>query len=291
MSYKVFIDEFPTMDSFWKFCETAPNNEAFEGMHKSSKTGAERKAFTGTETLDEALDLFRNGYDAGAKAIRCDASGFSRQVQRAQVRNYYVGACPNVPRAMQGLPDAMRQVYRVPQKQRVVSVFYDASAHCGVGARDMQRAATLFYGAVNALERAGVRVEITVGEAVKFTSNDAKTKLLVSPAIVVKRASERADTGRLGFVLTHPSFLRRLIFKFTETCPHITRDYREGCYGYGTPAAIDNGDSAAFVEEMKRRNPNAVYIGVSKILNEKTLGTEQGILDYMQREAAAGGAQ
>ena len=289
MSYKIFIDEFPTMDSFWKFCETAPNNEAFEGIYKSAKIGAERKAFTGTSTLDEALELFRNGYDAGVRAIHCDGSGFSRQVQRAQVRNYYVGACPNVPRAMQGLPDAMRQVYRVPQKQRVITVFYDVCASANVGAKKMQEAAKRFYAAVNALEKSGVRVEILVGEAVQYEGG--RETVLVSPAIVVKRASERGDSGRLGFVLTHPSFLRRLMFKYSEVCTHLGEAQKSGSWGYGRVVAHDANASKLFLSELSRRYKDAVYMGVTKILMDKQLATEQGILDYMRREAAAGGAQ
>ena len=289
MSYKIFIDEFPTMDSFWKFCETAPNNAAFGNRHESDLTGRDKFEFTGTKTLEEALNLFRNGYDAGAKAIRCDASGFSRQVQRAQVRNYYVGACPNVPRAMQGLPDAMRQVYRVPQKQRVITVFYDVCAAGYVGAEKMQEAAKRFYAAVNALEKSGVRVEIIVGEAVTYEGG--RETVLVSPAITVKKASERGDSGRLGFVLTHPSFLRRLMFKYSEACTHLGKEQEPGSWGYGHVVARDANERKSFLSELSRMYKDAVYMGVTKILEDKQLATEQGILDYMRSEAAAGGAQ
>ena len=289
MSYKIFIDEFPTMDSFWKFCETAPNNAAFGNRHESDSTGGGRFEFTGTKTLEEALNLFRNGYDAGAKAINCDGSGFSRQVQRAQVRNYYVGACPNVPRAMQGLPDAMRQVYRVPQKQRVITVFYDVCASGCVGAEEMQEAAKRFYAAVNALEKSGVRVEILVGEAVTYEGG--RETVLVSPAITVKKASERGDSGRLGFVLTHPSFLRRLMFKYSEVCTHLGKEHEPDSRGYGHVVAYDASSSESFLRELSRMYKGAVYMGVTKILNDEELKTEQGILDYMRSEAAAGDAQ
>jgi hypothetical protein len=96
----------------------------------------------------------------------------------------------------------------------------------------------------------------------------------------------------LGFVLTHPSFLRRLMFKYSEVCTHLTKEQESDSWGYGTVVARSRSESEAFLKELSRMYKGAVYMGVTKILEDKQLSTEQGIIDYMRRSAAQnGGAQ
>lgn len=87
------------------------------------------------------------------------------------------------------------------------------------------------------------------------------------------------------------SFLRRLMFKYSEVCTHLGKEQESWSREYGRVVARDGNASAAFLSELSRRYNDAVYMGVTKILNDKEQKTEQGILDYMRREAAAGGAQ
>ena len=190
----IYAQKFETMDRFFKFITTAQNNKVFADCHDSDRNS---EKFAGTKDFAEAAELFRNGWDAGLTKIKAGKGGdFSSPAPRALVRNYYVGACPNVPRALQGFPDAMRQIYRTPQKQKVVTIFVDMCVSGTLDKDRYQKVGGYIYQAIKAIEEQGTRVEIITGFADSIgTTRWAAEELIICPEITLKKASETLDAG------------------------------------------------------------------------------------------------
>lgn len=283
----IYAQKFETMDSFFKFITTAQNNKVFADEHDSER---KPKNFAGTENFAEAAELFRNGWDAGLEKIKAGKGGdFASQAPRALVRNYYVGACPNVPRALQGLPDAMRQVYRTPQKQKVVTIFVDMCVP-GMLDKDMyQKVGGYIYQAIKAIEEQGTRVEIITGFADSIRQNrSAAEELIICPEITLKKASETLDAGRLSFALVHVGMFRRLCFKYIETCPcELLNGSRAGDYsprGYGVVAMANDKIAAKFNKYMKKTHENAVVLYMSKLARNKEITSGEKLLELIKSE-------
>lgn len=283
----IYTQKFETMDSFFKFITTAPNNKVFADCHDSDRNP---KSFCGTKNFSEAAELFRNGWDAGLEKIKAGKGGdFSSPAPRALVRNYYVGACPNVPRALQGLPDAMRQVYRTPQKQKVVTIFVDM---CVPGLMDKdkyQKVGGYIYQAIKAIEEQGTRVEIITGFADSIRQNrSAAEELIICPEITLKKASETLDAGRLSFALVHVGMFRRLCFKYIETCPcELLNGSRAGDYspsGYGIVAMANKEIAAKFKKYMKKTHENAVVLYMSKLAQNREITSGEKLLELIKSE-------
>ena len=283
----IYAQKFETMDSFFKFITTAQNNKVFSDKHES-ETNSEK--FAGTKDFAEAAELFRNGWDAGLTKIKAGKGGdFSSPAPRALVRNYYVGACPNVPRALQGLPDAMRQVYRVPQKQKVVTIFVDMCVSGMMDKDRYQKVGGYIYQAIKAIEEQGTRVEIITGFADSIgTTRRAAEELIICPEITLKKASETLDAGRLSFALVHVGMFRRLCFKYIETCPcellngSRARDYSPS--GYGVVAMANEEIAEKFDKYMKKTHKNAVVLYMSKIARNKEITSGEKLLELIKSE-------
>lgn len=283
----IYTQKFETMDSFFKFITTAHNNKVFADKHKSDRNP---ENFAGTKNFSEAAELFLNGWDAGLEKIKAGNGGdFASPAPRALVRNYYVGACPNVPRALQGLPDAMRQVYRPPQKQKVVTVFIDM---CVSGVLDKDRyhkVGGYIYQAIKAIEEQGARVEIITGFADSIgTNRRAAEELIICPEITLKKASETLDAGRLSFALVHVGMFRRLCFKYIETCPcELLNGSRAGDYnpdGYGVVAIANEEIAAKFKKYMKKTHENAVVLYMSKLAQNREITSGEELLELIKSE-------
>lgn len=283
----IYTQKFETMDSFFKFITTARNNKAFADCHYS-ESNPER--FAGTKTFSEAAELFRNGWDAGLEKIKAGKGGdFASPAPRALVRNYYVGACPNVPRALQGLPDAMRQVYRTPQKQKVMTVFIDMCVSGMLDKDRYQKVGGYIYQAIKAIEEQGTRVEIITGFADSIRRNrSAAEELIICPEITLKKASETPDAGRLSFALVHVGMFRRLCFKYIETCPcELLNGSRAGDYsprGYGIVAMANKEIAAKFKKYMKKTHENAVVLYMSKLAQNKEITSGEKLLELIKSE-------
>ena len=283
----IYAQKFETMDSFFKFITTAQNNKVFADCHDSDRNS---EKFAGTKDFAEAAELFRNGWDAGLTKIKAGKGGdFSSPAPRALVRNYYVGACPNVPRALQGFPDSMRQIYRTPQKQKVVTIFVDMCVSGTLDKDRYQKVGGYIYQAIKAIEEQGTRVEIITGFADSIgTMRSAAEELIICPEITLKKASETLDAGRLSFALVHVGMFRRLCFKYIETCPcellngSRARDYSPS--GYGIVAMANEEIAAKFKKHMKKTHKNAVVLYMSKLARNKEITTGEKLLEIIKTE-------
>lgn len=283
----IYEQKFETMDSFFKFITTAQNNKVFADCHDSESNP---EIFAGTKNFSEAAELFRNGWDAGLEKIKAGKGvDFASPAPRALVRNYYVGACPNVPRALQGLPDAMRQVYRTPQKQKVVTVFADMCVSCMLDKDMYQKVGGYIYQAIKAIEEQGTRVEIITCFADRIgTTRRAAEELIICPEITLKKASETLDAGRLSFALVHVGMFRRLCFKYIETCPcELLNGSRAGDYSprrYGAVAMANDEIAAKFNKYMKKTHENAVVLYMSKLAQNKNITSGEKLLELIKSE-------
>ena len=283
----IYAQKFETMDSFFKFITTAQNNKVFADCHGSDRNP---ERFAGTKDFAEAAELFRNGWDAGLEKIKAGKGGdFSSPAPRALVRNYYVGACPNVLRALQCLPDAMRQVYRTPQKQKVMTVFIDMCVSSMLDKDRYQKVGGYIYQAIKAIEEQGTRVEIITGFADSISQNRrAAEELIICPEITLKKASETLDAGRLSFALVHVGMFRRLCFKYIETCPcELLNGSRAGDYspsGYGIVAMANKEIAAKFKKYMKKTHENAVVLYMSKLAQNKEITSGEKLLELIKSE-------
>lgn len=283
----IYTQKFETMDSFFKFITTAQNNKVFADEHDSDRNS---ENFAGTKNFSEAAELFRNGWDAGLEKIKAGKGGdFSSPAPRALVRNYYVGACPNVPRALQGFPDAMRQVYRTPQKQKVITVFVDMCVSGMMDKEKYQKIGGYIYQAIKAIEEQGTRVEIITGFADSIgTNRRAAEELIICPEITLKKASETLDAGRLSFALVHVGMFRRLCFKYIETCPcELLNGSRAGDYtpsGYGIVAMANKEIAAKVKKHMKKTHENAVVLYMSKLAQNREITSGEKLLELIKSE-------
>lgn len=283
----IYAQKFETMDSFFKFITTAQNNKVFADCHDSDM---KPERFAGTKNFVEAAELFRNGWDAGLEKIKAGKGGdFASPAPRALVRNYYVGACPNVPRALQGFPDAMRQVYRTPQKQKVITVFVDMCVSCMMDKEKYQKIGGYIYQAIKAIEEQGTRVEIITGFADSIGTNRRKAEeLIICPEITLKKASETLDAGRLSFALVHVGMFRRLCFKYIETCPcELLNGSRAGDYtpsGYGIVAMANKEIAAKVKKHMKKTHENAVVLYMSKLAQNREITSGEKLLELIKSE-------
>lgn len=274
----IYSQKFGTMDEYFRFITTAKNNDVFHDERDSEENGED---FTGTKDFEEAARLFHNGWDAGLEKIKAsNAEKITAYAPKAIMRNYYVGGCPNVARAIQGLPDAMRQVYRKPQKQRVASIIIDCCVSGGTPKEKYQKIGGYIYQAIRALEISGLRVEIISTFVDRIDRCDEKAeKVIICPEVVLKKASEPIDSGRLSFALVHMGFFRRLGFKYIETCPcekffgESAKSYSS--WGYGSVGALYDDVAKEHGKYAKKAHKNSAVLYISKLVEQKVSSPEQ----------------
>ena len=124
MAKKLVFEEFDSLDAFARSLKR-PENSAFRGesLHSIQKRSG---GWAGTETYEEAISLFENGWGEKADEIRKDYVKFERaqerdvSYQKMRPTTSVIGFTPHVPNAIMGLPNSMIYTERQPMKAKVV---------------------------------------------------------------------------------------------------------------------------------------------------------------------------
>ena len=224
---KAYVREFSSLNDFETYITNTPLNDTFRWAKLASVSGSEE--FTGTHSYEQAVEMFKNGWQSKAEELTKKLKVIQNQVIDAQVQKVLfdvVGFQASVPRYLQGIPTNMVNKKLVPIKQKIVTINKDISYNCGVTTEQIVEASIQTLQLVKKIEAQGIRVNLNLIWGVKASGSNEVVK------IRLKSANERVNISKLAFPLVHPSMLRRLCFRYLEVAPTITHGY---LYGYGSP--------------------------------------------------------
>ena len=224
---KAYVREFSSLNDFETYITNTPLNDTFRWTKLASVSGSED--FTGTHSYEQAVEMFKNGWQSKAEELTKKLKVIQNQVIDAQVQKVLfdvVGFQASVPRYLQGIPTNMVNKKLVPIKQKIVTINKDISYNCGITTEQIVEASIQTLQLVKRIEAQGIRVNLNLIWGVKASGSNEIVK------IRLKSANERVNISKLAFPLVHPSMLRRLCFRYLEVAPTITHGY---LYGYGSP--------------------------------------------------------
>lgn len=225
---KTEIIEYDSLQEFYKYLCDTPFNDAFRWATHDSVSGS--KQFTKTESFDEAVQLFKNGWsDMASKLVQKLKIIESKTEPTMKPRNKLdvCGYQAVVPLYLQGVPNCMVNKKMVPVKQKVITLNKSIDYNGGTSADEIINESIKAMQIVKKLEAQGFRCNLNI----VLGSTEPSIKLYMK--VRIKSANEKLNISKLAFPLVHPSMLRRLFFRFIEVYPSVTKDF---VYGYGHPA-------------------------------------------------------
>lgn len=229
---KTEVIQFDSLQEFYKYICDTPFNDAFRWVSHSSVTGD--KHWTKTESFDEAVQLFKNGWsDMATKLVQRLKIIESKTEPTMKPRNKLdvCGYQAIVPLYIQGVPNNMMNKKMVPVKQKVItlnkSLDYSGSTSSDKIIEESIKAMQI----VKKLEAQGFRCNLNI--ALGTTAGWGKEEKQFIIKVRIKSANEKLNVSKLAFPLVHPSMLRRLFFRFIEVYPNVTKNF---VGGYGHPA-------------------------------------------------------
>lgn len=227
------IVEYSSIEEFVKFCLSNTENDTFKVNKCVSKEVDDyRTEFTGTKSLEEALDLMRNGWGEGSEKLSHIFREKVKANEIGKVRRNVLGMQgyqPVVPLYLANQPECMVASVMKPMKQKIVTLDKDISYSCNVRSSDIMNYSANALKIIHSFESSGYRCNLNVVLGTSCGSSCYMVK------VKVKSANERFNISKMTFPLAHTSMLRRLYFRWLEVYPGVPRGY---AYGYGTPVSV-----------------------------------------------------
>lgn len=247
--------KYDSINEFYKYICDTPFNEAFRWARHSSVEGA--SYFTKTKNFEEAVDLLKNGWSDMAqqltKKLKVETTNEFVGTKRKNIYDV-VGYQASVPRYLQGVPNSMVRSINIPVKNKVVTLIKSIDYACSVSIDTIVEESIKAMRIIKKLEAQGLKINLDIAFGTKAGGSNFIGR------IRVKNANERLNVSKLAFPLVHPSMLRRLIFRWIEVYPKITKSFVNG---YGRP--IQTSDLQAIAKEKEYILPAIIYTDINSI--------------------------
>jgi hypothetical protein len=164
-------------------------------------------SFRGTDNMQEAIRLARDGWADGVKNAQEILDAFDIDQPRIRRRKHGVaGGSVNIGRLLTGNPLHMRHKPKQPGK-RVITLYVEAGAPAIIETENLITRAIVIAAIVDLMERQGYSCEIIASDVSLW-----QNKPIFQLAVKLKEAGEKLNLLDLIFALGHPSFLRRFSF-------------------------------------------------------------------------------
>lgn len=197
--------------------------------------------FYGPRTYAQVKADALQGSPSLAPMLASDPPAVKKTAKR-RTRYDVAGHSVNVPRFLANDPLCMRQTYRSPKVQRVVTIAHCVFGHHSNSAEALANRGRALLEIIDSLEYSGTRVELIAHKT--FNEQD-------SIQVRIKAAEAHYDRDVMALVLVDPGFLRRLIFRKTETDFPV-----EAASGYGNYEPIAGMNPAPDWETPKIKFSN-----------------------------------
>lgn len=192
------------------------------------------RSWMGVNSIDEAKNLFFNGWDTPLEEIKRQTTTNLKSIERMPKRrafNDVTGYQPIVSNALMGLPKSMINVRQEKVGSRVLRFLIMIDRGCGNDTQTIIKKMSKILAHIASLERSGkyrCRLEIAFAA---WGGEYRRREINTSGSILVKSEHQLFDIKRLCFPIVHPAMLRLLMFAWEESLPLPYDKYIEGGYG------------------------------------------------------------
>lgn len=222
---RILINVFNNISEVYNYCIKTPRRR---GADNSSITGS--YSFTQTRSLEEAYNLLLQGDEELYERIKKESKKINitkilgNAIKRNAVINDVVGFQPNVPNFLIGIPQNMINAKPKKTSQKIINICYNASVHCDISRKEIERAGAVYANVIDILEKTGYRCNLYALSTTSY--NDEHCYCLVR----IKTDREPFNLKKMCFILGNAGYHRRVMFKWMESCD-ATYEMTQAAYG------------------------------------------------------------
>lgn len=252
-SYKIYMEEYNSISEFVQTINSRSQNPEITSVQSESG----KYSFTGTNDYNEAENLLLHGWVEESEKLNEMLK--LKALKEKSVKNTYdvAGFQCSVPRYLQGIPTNMINQKVVTKKQKLITITKNITYSSSIKRKTIEEESVKSLQLVNNLEKQGYRVILNVTLIAK------KDNIILCNKVRIKNASERLNLSKVSFPMVHPSYLRRILFRWIERFEYTTRPFSDT---YGIPVKCEE-----FNNILKNNKNNNEYFAEALYIYKDTL--------------------
>lgn len=269
--YEFFEQRFKNRQDLISYLKSATTSSTFISRELASHIISDKYTdWAKTKSFDEALKLFEYGwyedFDKFLAQKKQIDKYFPYIAKKKTYHNYICGSVPNIVNAINNLPLSMRKIYDDNNQQNIITINYNSSYPCVTTQKQIFNNGLLTLSLIDFFDSLGYRVDLKFYEISK-TGNQ-----ILYTDIILKSPGERINLQKVYFAFCNPSFLRRIIFRITETTRGLNGQWANG---YGRCMSTDEIKRILDIDE------NNIFINWPSQMGVKGEDIEEDIKSFL----------
>lgn len=266
--------EFQSMGEFIKYLRDNDSTpKSYSDKYEKECTNL-RYAWYGSRNLDDAIETCETGWTEKAKKLTTKIKTYSTTSDFAKYQKRFIdqaGFQPIVPLYLAGMPNNMMNSKFEQKKQKIITITKSVGYRGEVTVQQIEEESLKTLSIVKMLESKGYRVNLNICNTWRASRNTITLK------INIKKANEKLNISKIAFPLTHPSMLRRLIFRFREIIPeHDTSGGGGSMYDKQSNIAAIDPKKEIFI-------PSFMDLSLNEIKDLKDLESGYTVSDFRRK--------
>ncbi len=227
-----------TLYEFINEAEKTPKNKS----KKTRRQSEDHTEFTGSQSMDEALNIARNGHDLKLINSRLDNIK-THEAMAIQIEYSVSGGVPDVPEFLTGNPECMVNYNAVPEANNFIHLVLDFWEYFGITIDQFQNRVIAICSIINDLEVNGFRVKLSLIGLSKFNVG------FIGLLIDLKDYEQSLGISEIAGTL-HPSFLRRIKFMWDEGRSWFKPTKKRSCFDRSYGLAAKSHETKQYLDNI-----------------------------------------
>lgn len=251
--------------------EERVTQDALPGGDSASKKTNGGDNWSGCRTLDDALRMTREGWQAGAQSLGKLLDHLTPAQDVLPDWSLDVaGAFPCVPAYLTGEPEAVWRMSDERKSVRRLALIVPGTYHAGNGADAIMVYAKAIAAVARAVEASGIDVAI-------YSLDVSKGNHIAAVAVSIRAYGEPMDLAKIAFAF-HPAWLRRISFAWRERTKAACDVGIASC-GYGYPHIAEAHVADAVIGD---RGALSVALTDVSTLNDRGMLRESNLQELIE---------
>lgn len=269
--YDFFEQKFKNGQDLICYLKNAKTSIAFSGIALASHNiSDDYTEWTKTKSFEEALKLFEYGwyedFDKFLAQKKQIDKHFPYIAKKKTYHNYVCGSVPNIVNAINNIPLSMRKIYEDNNQQNIITINYNSGYPWHTTQKQIFNNGLLTLALIDFFDSLGYRVDLRFYQIAKMGNQ------ILYIDTILKSSGEKINLQKLYYAFCNPSFLRRLVFRVTETTQGLTSGW---IVGYGNCMLTDEIKKILGIDE------NNIFINWPEQMGVKGENIEEDIEAFL----------
>lgn len=240
----------------YEYEEIKKKRKEFIGSTNNSASFKGSLDFTGSENLFQSIEFLEYGFKNNPLEKGDLLEKLNINSKNDKIYLDYQGLCLDFSEYASGNPECMINLQYTYEKAKNINIYFNSGFNCDINNNTINLYGKMILSLIELLETQGINTSLY-----SYFKSEGSERNTFQSIIKLKNFDEIIDTDRISYCITHPSFLRRNLFKLMEeTIPFKVLQNNFSGYGRSIHTIEKTFEDAIYINSLENNQGEEYFL-------------------------------